>query len=341
MLSDKASKKIDVLSFLLFIGVMLIHTNNLEVYEIGSEHFDFLAAVENGFSRISQSCVPIFFFISGFLFFRNFRIDMLTDKYKSRVKSVLIPYIIWNSLYYFLFAFLLKIPALARVVNSGQSVSVGISDYLKYIYDGYYVFWFLRILMWMILWTPVWYFLLKRRKYFLSEIALAALLIIALGYTPLPGSLVNAYYILGAYIGINFIDLANRSNKKLSIMAVISLPIIVFLSKRYAGQFLYHCLFFVAIWLALDLFSYKNDVKWWIRCTFFYYCAHDMILESIEKVILILGGKSHFMAAVDYIMAPILTLLIMIGVIAIMQKWMKPVWRILNGGRSGRNTRDT
>ena len=101
MLLDKTSRKISILSFILFIGVMLIHTNNLEVYEINSNGFDFLAAVESGLSGISSSCVPIFFFISGFLFFRNFQISMLLDKYQSRIKSIVIPYIVWNTLYYF------------------------------------------------------------------------------------------------------------------------------------------------------------------------------------------------------------------------------------------------
>ena len=38
-----------------------------------------------------------------------------------------------------------------------------------------------------------------------------------------------------------------------------------------------------------------------------------MILESIEKIILILGGKSYLMAMVDYFIAPVLTLLVLAG----------------------------
>lgn len=154
MLSDKTSKKINVLSFILFIGVMFLHTNNLEIYEVSTDGFDFLVAVENGLSGISNSCVPSFFFISGFLFFNNFKINMLWAKYKSRIKSIVIPYIIWNTLYYFLFAFILKIPILANIINGNQVVSANVLEYVKFIYNGYYVFWFLRVLIWMFLWTP-------------------------------------------------------------------------------------------------------------------------------------------------------------------------------------------
>jgi fucose 4-O-acetylase-like acetyltransferase len=43
--------------------------------------------------------VPVFFFISGFLFFYSvdFNTDVYKRKIKSRVKTLLIPYIIWNT----------------------------------------------------------------------------------------------------------------------------------------------------------------------------------------------------------------------------------------------------
>lgn len=333
MLTDKASRKINILSFILFMGVMFTHTTNLEVYGISQEGFDLLVTIENGVSRIFHSCIHFFFFISGFLFFRNFQIHMLADKYKSRIKSIVIPYIVWNTLYYILFACILKIPVLANIVNGDPTITAGILGYIKYIYDGYYVFWFLRVLMWMYLWTPIWYFLLKKRGYFIAETALTVLLIISLGKTPLPENIVNPYYLLGAYIGINFTGLANKENKPLSILAAICLPFMIFLGKNYSGYFIYICCFFVAVWLALDLFSFKKNVKWWIKCTFFYYCGHDMILETIEKVIFILGGKSYFMAAIDYIVAPLLTLLVLVTGAAFLQKWMRPAWRVLSGGR--------
>lgn len=185
----------------------------------------------------------------------------------------------------------------------------------------------------MFLWTPAWYMLLIKKKYFLSEIALTVLLLISLGKTPLPQNFVNAYYILGAYIGINFCNLADIGNRKISVLASVDLPIIIFLGGNYAGHFLYNCCFFVIIWMVLDLFEYKNDIKWWIKCTFYYYCAHDMILETIEKVILLIGGRSYFMAIFDYIMAPAMTLLILIEAAVILRKRIPPIWNLLNGGR--------
>lgn len=83
----------------------------------------------------------------------------------------------------------------------------------------------------------------------------------------------------------------------------------------------------------MDLFSCEHEVPWWIKCTFFYYCAHDMVLEAVEKIILLIGGRNMFMAWADYILAPVITLLILIASAWILQKYMPPVWKLLSGWR--------
>lgn len=50
-------------------------------------------------SRILASvAVPLFFFISGYLFFfrTTFSVDVYKKKLKSRIKTLLIPYLFWN-----------------------------------------------------------------------------------------------------------------------------------------------------------------------------------------------------------------------------------------------------
>lgn len=98
MLSEKSSRKISVLSFVLFIGVMGIHTYNLDVYDLGRDSDTILSVIETFLYRLENgTCVSFFFMISGFLFFRNFDLSMLRQKYISRGRSILIPYIIWVS----------------------------------------------------------------------------------------------------------------------------------------------------------------------------------------------------------------------------------------------------
>lgn len=334
MLSEKASRKINVLSTILFVGIMTIHTYNLEVYGIEPDQPGSVLAVFEGFlNRFANgTCVSFFFLISGFLFFRNFRFSLLLEKYRSRLKSIVVPYLVWNTIYYVFFVCITRIPIIANAMNGGR-LDFGAAEYAKYVWEGYYTLWFLRVLIWMILLAPVLYLLLKRRKYYWPEPALVLFILIGSGKTPVPSGIVNVYYILGAYLGMNFRGLVNKGNRRLSIAAALCLPVVVILGGMYAGHVWYICLLFTAVWLAMDLSAFERDVKWWMKCTFFYYCAHDMVLQSVEKLILIAGGKSEFMAWADYLLAPAITLGILVAAAWFLRRFMRPVWTILNGGR--------
>lgn len=338
MLSEKSSRKISALSFGLFIGVMGIHTYNLEVYNLGGNSDTILSVVESFLYRFeSGTCVSFFFMISGFLFFRNFDFSMLLPKYRSRGRSILIPYIIWNTVYYLYYVCMTRIPWVASIMSGGKKMPVGIIAYVQYIWSGYYTLWFLRELIWLILLTPLWYLILKRRKYYLPEVILVLMILISLDIIHVPEISLNMYYISGAYWGLNYKSIMGRwQNSQKSILTVVSavgLPVIIVYGEKYIGRLWYNYLLFLLIWTAMDLLPFKSNVPWWIKCTFFYYCAHDLVLEAVEKAILLLGGKSVFMAWIDYIFAPAITLMILISAAWILRKWMPFIWKVLSGGR--------
>lgn len=331
MLSQKNSNKISVLSFVLFIGVMMIHTYNLGIYGIEPDS-GLIAVFEMYTNRLaSEICVPYFFVISGFLFFRNFDMSLLAEKYKSRCYSIVIPYIVWNTLYYLFFVGMAKIPFVAKFINNAGESEFSILAYVNYVRNGYYTFGFLRELIWMILCTPIWWFLLKRKKYYWPEFSIIVLIVLKMSGKNIFN--INIYYVLGAYLGINCCGLINKGNKKVAVAAAICFLGILAASGILVGNIVYNCAFIITSWLAMDIFSFSWKIKWWMKCTFFYYCAHDVVLESIEKLILVLFGRNRIMALVDYIVAPVLTLLILISVAWLMKKYFGKIWKILNGGR--------
>ena len=99
------SKMIDFLRFPLTIGVVIIHCrytrrlqNLLYNYVNIAEIYDYISYF---FSRsILSLCVPVFFFISGFLFFKNgFSFQIYINKLKKRFFTIFIPFVIWNLIY--------------------------------------------------------------------------------------------------------------------------------------------------------------------------------------------------------------------------------------------------
>ena len=333
MLSQKNSRKISVLSFVLFCGVMMIHTYNLETYGIEPGR-GMIGVFELYTNRLANKvCVPYFFVISGFLFFRNFDLALLMDKYKNRFCSVVIPYIVWNTLYYLFFVGIAKIPFMSGFINNAGKAEFSIMAYMDYVWNGYYVFGFLRELIWMILCAPIWWLLLKRRKYYWPEPIIIALIILEMSAKNIFN--INIYYVFGGYLGINCCDLINKDNRKIAFAASICFIGILVFSDVLADKYsvVYNCAFIFTSWLAMDLFSFSREIKWWMKCTFFYYCAHDVVLESIEKLILILFGRNQIMALIDYIVAPVFTLAILISAAWLMKNHTRNIWKVLNGGR--------
>jgi surface polysaccharide O-acyltransferase-like enzyme len=154
------SETIGALRFPLMVCVVLIHTIiPNQTQHLFVDWFD--SYVIESFVRIA---VPLFFFISGFLFFNGvdrFGRGEYWNKLKSRIKRLLVPYILWGVLAIFVkYVFFLF----------GEDDSVYLFDnYLKWIYyivwqPFNYQLWFVRDLFLVVLISPLIYFLLKRLK---------------------------------------------------------------------------------------------------------------------------------------------------------------------------------
>lgn len=178
--SELQSKIIDFLRFPLIVGVVFIHNNSstmiVQGVEIGnSTNLPMYYIASNLFSQVIGSiAVPLFFFISGFLFFlnKNFNLNVYKRKLQSRVHTLFIPYLFWN-LAVLLFCY---IATMIPILSSGSKSS----DYnLMYILESLwgrsntaepidfpidFQFWFIRDLMVVVVLSPFIYWFLKKTK---------------------------------------------------------------------------------------------------------------------------------------------------------------------------------
>lgn len=92
------SDKLRAMSFMLMVMVVFIHAYDLKIKFITEKEFihpgfNFLVQnlINQGFVRIA---VPLFFTISGYLFFRNIKNGVLSEflkKFQKRLKTLLRP----------------------------------------------------------------------------------------------------------------------------------------------------------------------------------------------------------------------------------------------------------
>lgn len=155
--------------FPLILLVVLIHADNREIWENGGQH---IYVVTNHWQTIfqfylsqvlSRSAVPLFFLISGYLFFYQFdgTWNELKQKWKNRIHTLIIPFLAWNGAAYLIVEMIQhRIP----FSNGPMALLNGIIGITKPNY--LFHFWFLRDLIILVCLVPLLNQLIRRMGLF-------------------------------------------------------------------------------------------------------------------------------------------------------------------------------
>lgn len=177
--NDNISSRIETLRFPLIVGVVFIHNYvskiTLAQGSIGIAHSsawaDFVRFfVSQGIARVA---VPLFFLISGYLFFLGeWSWSRYADKLRRRVNTLLIPFLFWNLAAWAIYTAGRSISQTRMYFAGGAWPPAGSSSLLSYLgalfgvntfYPIDYQFWFIRDLIALVLLAPAIHFLLRGR----------------------------------------------------------------------------------------------------------------------------------------------------------------------------------
>lgn len=284
----------------------------------------------NGMIRFA---VPMFYMISGLLFFRTFEMKNLLSKWKSRVKSILIPYIIWCTLYYIYYLILTNMPVIKDMMNQEQ-VSFSVMEWLRWLTTKeYYTLWFLKNLIVFIALTPVIYGLLKEHcKKIPIGFVMLVISILALKHVSAGVFEGMEYYLIGSYIGINFRDKLSYGSRAATVISVCYALYYLLWGFR-TGNVVTTGLFCISLWFMIDRLVSEKEFPWWMKLTFFTYVAHDVFLEAFEKILFKVCGALPAAALFDYIFMPMIVMLVLIGAAYVLKNKLPVLWKILTGAR--------
>lgn len=332
--------KFSIILFVCSLLVICIHTYNLEAYGIDESSIGLSRAVfciETYWSIITGFAVPLFFLISGILFFRTFDISLLLTKWKNRLFTIVIPYLIWCTLYYIYYVLCTNIPMISSLMNSKYKVNFSIYEWISSLWiNKYYTLWFLQNLIVFIILTPAIWILLKNHfKKLPTGLMVLIILLVAKSKISLNIAYLSGIdlYLIGSYIGINCREFLFKKNKIISIISLIYIIFVLVTSFSYLNL-MTEILLYLSIWYSLDLIELKRiSIPWWMSITFFTYVAHDALLEAMEKIFLVVCGTKPIFALIDYIMMPLAVETILILIAYFIRKKMPTVWKVLTGGR--------
>lgn len=347
-MQDRRSKN-DIFTYIGAVYMLLViwvHAENLYLVpadKASGALYELAAWVEGLMSdKLGQIAVPGFFFISGYLFARSFggrRIGLyqIRDKWMRRLRSLVLPYVIWNLIYYAVYIVFgraeLSLPSLVHaVVGHGWNP----------------VFWYMQQLIILSVIGPFFYAVLSEKGSRQALFILFLIFVIAANHASLSFHLVNEdalfYYCCGMTAVTFFRDIfegrGQLIHRRLLMGSGICYVLMGFLSGRpdilgsvsllTGAMVLCRISGALAVWsLLCVLRAGEEPPRPWMHISFFVYATHYLVIRAIG--FLLPGDVSLLLMA--YLLMPAICTGAAYAGYRLMDRYVPMLYRILSGGR--------
>lgn len=344
------SDKLRNLSAVAILMVLYIHM----FYTEGNSMPSLLAIERFIGSGICSVAVPLFYMISGFLFFLKVPAGLrsIGEKIRKRMRTLLVPYLLANILTFLFYVILnliaLKVTAIDRVVNF-KVLDVVLNDgfwpTLELIFINppiAFQLWFIRDLLVVIIFSPLLWFILKSIS--ATEISRSIFILTLLSIFVLYGS--NGYcaafiwFSAGAFIALNSVSIGQKRIQTLTLIISIALYIGLSWIFSHSADIDYLCRYIPligipALWYGYDRSSVLFQPKFLqeaVKYTFFVYLIHEPLLNIFKKLPL-LFNRSEAMLIGCYILIPVIFYLCACILGGVIRKLSPKIYLIYTGGR--------
>lgn len=304
------SQSFDYLRFPLIIGVIWIHSSpslvTMNGNSYGTEGQQTYEIIAYFFSNVlARIAVPLFFLMSGYLYFRGrtFTRELYRHNTVARIKSLAIPYLIWNALW-ILLLFTAQSSSYTRHFFSGAHRMIRDYDFpgfLRLFWDGYdkmpiaYPFWFIRDLFTVCLLSPLIYWMVRYLR-FPAILALFLLWLCSGRYDQgtIPALTAVFFFSAGAYLsyGERFkVLLAFQTRPMLISLAYPVLAILDLLTRNEVyHMYIHHLGIVFGVLMVVNLSSYwiekgKLHISGFLPAfSFFLFAIHEPWLTFVRKI---------------------------------------------------------
>lgn len=327
--------------------IILLHCYSVQRLE--GSHENYFKVLYPFSLWLGETGVPGFFFISGFLFFLSKK--TYSQKLKTRVHTLLIPYLLWNLilLILYLVAWAIGYP---QDINGRSLTDYTFIDYLRLFWDrgsfdnGNFVpllcpLWYIRNLLIMSILSPFFYYFIKyARELFLISVTVWWLLSYHNAFIPQT----ILFFCIGAYFSI-------FDTNPLQIFSKYKKTFLILFTVFAICDFISHTVYDTPINLQIHRLSLIFNIPalliladWCIQhgyhnkllpfSAFIVFCVHYPIVVLLRKI-----SIGQFADAPDvihillYFMCVIISTLISLVIYLFMDKYLPNLKRILSGNR--------
>lgn len=328
-ISKNESKAIDMIRYLCVISIVIIHTNTSHL--IPSELTNKVNHFETFFgSFYSNAALNLMFVLSGYLFFRkpiNYTGYGYLKQLKSRIHSLLTPYIFW---------------CIIGVTYSIIMNEINISNLsLQKVFWGTpetswhpmgRVVWYVRDLIVFSIFSPLYYLAAKK-----LGVTIGLFIIIAIDYFKIISlgndfPTFNIYIFLGSLLAVNGITFSDLINKNIWKLALPIYIIYAYFSSFYEIKIPY---FAILSWIGLFSFclnfKFSNNI---ISASSFIYFIHAYF-SSLYRVCLtrLIDQSNFYICIITFILSVFLSILSCYICFYLMKRYTPRILEIITGGR--------
>jgi len=375
------SETIDWLRFPLVIFVIFIHSfglpENVNLREIdfsvfsGMDVYNIIRVVVRKIAGICNSC---FFLFSGYLFFFKVSIwnkEIYFEKIKTRIKTLLIPYMLWNTIQVMITPVIIIGGRIVKKDGDWNRLPVFFNTLIeKGIWNIFLHYntwgtgtnilgwprpsmgpfsvpmWFLQTLIVLTVLTPIIYLICKYLK--LYGVILLGLLYYTGIWFSIPGFGIASifFFTLGAYFSISNKNLIIEFRRyKLFWYIITALTLLPSVYFDYDGITTYN--YFSPIFILAMIISTINMVssllekkkiknnKLFSQATFFIYAIHTVLILSFVGLAFdfVFKNKNPVILTIRYFTVPIAAAFLCLLIYYIMKKTMPKILNLLSGNR--------
>ena len=331
---------IDFFKLILILGVVSIHSNVLNNIKVPTDCVGYLI-VELLSVKLTLICVPCFFILSGYLFFRNishFNVTIYKNKLKSRFYSLILPYFLWNVIALILTIVkieFLNFPSYGLIENHELSIFKLIEGFIDYT-NGYpyaFAFWFIRNLIVFVVASPLVYLII--RKKWVIILLLIPMLILEIDLYGFE------YFIIGAWLSVHFRNFQINGVMANTLLIIWLSIAISSLYIEYDNNAVVKFVSVICAFLSLPYIirKYIEQIdnrlsQVMIKSTFYIYAFHQLYCTVTQKFYINIFGIN---TSLGIFLSYLLSFITLVGSSFILwlicKRWCPTVLKILGGNR--------
>lgn len=337
------SRKVVFLNVVATILIVLIHSETPLRFgqELTLESYPFIFCV----LHLAETAVPLFFFISALLFYRECDWKDIPKKLYRRIFTLLIPFLLWNLFFVALYYALRQIPFTASRMTLVDSLDSAKDWILAIWHTRFTPLWFIKYLIFFNLLSPVVLLLIKNK--WVGALTMVVVFVAGgvLGWSSfslwysapvyLAGALAGRYlYAPGQNDAGPVIESSRLWLKWLFAAAFVAF----FIVSLKNGNLLYWYKFAgpVIIWYAVDwlvprYIGQRLQIRPWMGYTFFIYATHQFLLNVEQALVRSFLPGTPLILNLTFIITPVITIFVLVFIARYFSR--TKIYGVLTGGR--------